>query len=1073
MSTMSKKSKGLFVVLPAAVLSVLLLPMLYAQHTVESALDDSGDTTLRHIIEQVAQDGDNIEFALPSGINTITLTQGLPIVIDAENLSIDGGSSGIIIDGNAAAGIFGIDEEISMLTLNNMTLQNGLAEAGGAINYVSLFGNDLEIKNTGTLTFVGNEAEGDGGAIYFNSFYFDIGTFTSTFGNLVLGNGIEFSENVAKGGGGGAIYAIGNVAIGDNAKFAGNKAEGDVEDLGGGTLIYLGLGGAICADEVNLGKNAIFTQNVANFDGGAIYSYGGAMLSDNAEFVGNEAGRDGGAIYALLDDVALGDNATFTGNTAKDGGGGAIYAWGGDVRLDDNAAFIGNKALGTAKWNANINDYEFFAHGGAIYAHGDGDITLGKNAEFAGNEATFNGGAIDSSMGNVTLGRGAVFTNNRAGGDGGAIYVYDNITLHGGTFFTGNSAGNAGGAIYNVGSISPAPSSPTTLTLDTTDGDIVFAGNTAKGEPNSIHLNQNAALYLGRDARTLGTTGGENNIYFDDPISSGTGGGNILVKQGSGFVQFLGNNDLNTTGVTGKSVEVESGTFRVADNAAFDATGGGEFSVGTYAELAGQGTIKADSFTIAGVISPDAWTYSRYDQGMIVSERKTGEATGTLTLEGDADFENTSMFDYQIDLKGGNNYDHDLLVVEKGNVTIKGGTLEVGLFGRGVFEAGTTMQVIGNNNLTGTFTPGGDYAEDYELTSDANGLWIEWLNTVMVLGEEDIFAGKNHAMKREVSAEMQRRFVDRLPSASVRMRWNDAVIRGVAPCNSVQSRNIESRSLPTSPSWNRWASITGDWFHRSNIGVHSGYDLSSAGVIAGMDKNITRNTFFGGAFAYNNGYLDFQNIRAADQIDAFRFALYGGWNKRNVYADVYAGYAKTWHDSKREVPRLAGAPVTARSKYNDNMLSTGVEFGHKYGALTPSIGLHYIHLYSPSVTEMGADADNFHYYGGSYNSLRMPMGAKLSWKLYSRSGIVFTPEFRAYYVREFLDDSARAVVSFNNVRSVNFLASGGNWGRNSARFGAGLNASLSDWLNFRIDYDYEVYNHTATNALGATLGVKW
>ena len=102
----------------------------------------------------------------------------------------------------------------------------------------------------------------------------------------------------------------------------------------------------------------------------------------------------------------------------------------------------------------------------------------------------------------------------------------------------------------------------------------------------------------------------------------------------------------------------------------------------------------------------------------------------------------------------------------------------------------------------------------------------------------------------------------------------------------------------------------------------------------------------------------------------------------------------------------------------------------------------------------------------------MPIGAKLSRDILA-SSIIWTPEVRAYYIREFADTSVRAQTSFDGVRGVSFAADSGNWGRNSGRFGIGLNAQLSDRLNFRVDYDYEAFRHTATSELGATLGVSW
>jgi outer membrane autotransporter protein len=88
-------------------------------------------------------------------------------------------------------------------------------------------------------------------------------------------------------------------------------------------------------------------------------------------------------------------------------------------------------------------------------------------------------------------------------------------------------------------------------------------------------------------------------------------------------------------------------------------------------------------------------------------------------------------------------------------------------------------------------------------------------------------------------------------------------------------------------------------------------------------------------------------------------------------------------------------------------------------------------------------------------------------------GILLTSEARMFYIRELADDAAWVRTSFNNAGSVSFFAASGSQGRNSARLGAGLNARLSDRMNFRVDYDYEVFDHTAANELSTTFAVRW
>jgi len=103
----------------------------------------------------------------------------------------------------------------------------------------------------------------------------------------------------------------------------------------------------------------------------------------------------------------------------------------------------------------------------------------------------------------------------------------------------------------------------------------------------------------------------------------------------------------------------------------------------------------------------------------------------------------------------------------------------------------------------------------------------------------------------------------------------------------------------------------------------------------------------------------------------------------------------------------------------------------------------------------------------------MPLGAKIARDIFGAKGIVWPPEARAFYTREFADASVRTSTAFANAASVPFYAESGNYGRNSGRFGVGLNASVSQNVTSRIDYDYKVYDHTTVSEFGGTLAVRW
>jgi len=325
----------------------------------------------------------------------------------------------------------------------------------------------------------------------------------------------------------------------------------------------------------------------------------------------------------------------------------------------------------------------------------------------------------------------------------------------------------------------------------------------------------------------------------------------------------------------------------------------------------------------------------------------------------------------------------------------------------------------------------------------------------------DAFAqlhGEAYASSKEASAQMQRRFTNLMP-------------------NGREIVSVESLKKHT----NRWGTVTGDWTGRKHIEMYSGYDLLACGFAIGTDITPKPNLLLGVALGYDISSQDFKSIRSENQTDSLRTMVYGSWFNGEYFVDGYGGYTKNFHDVERKINIVDNNndlfTGVARGRYNDDLGSFGADFGKlvKCGdhLLTPSIGLHYIHLFSPGVTEKDAGDANLHIHRHTYQSVRMPIGIKASQIVVGKHGGLWMPEVRVFYVREFADDSVRVRTSFDADRDVTFDAESGKWGRNSGRFGVGVNAKLSSRMNFRLDYDCEVYDHTSTNVVSTMFCMKW
>lgn len=219
-----------------------------------------------------------------------------------------------------------------------------------------------------------------------------------------VADGTTFDNNSKSAGAAGALKIMNGINIGNNVTFKNNKAEAPA--WGGGAL-YIKL--VKPSDAVNSATPSA-NQTVT--------------IDTNAVFTGNEANSLGGAIALEYGQLTIAEGARFENNKA--GTGGAIAMW-----------HDGNTNGETSGSQLNIS-----------------------KADFSGNEASFNGGALflaDTAGGEVTI-TDSTFTGNKAegaSGQGGAIANAGTLTVDGGTF-TQNSATLYGGAIGNAGTLTVA-----------------------------------------------------------------------------------------------------------------------------------------------------------------------------------------------------------------------------------------------------------------------------------------------------------------------------------------------------------------------------------------------------------------------------------------------------------------------------------------------------------------------------------------------------------------------------------------------------------------------------------------
>ena len=380
-----------------------------------SSVADSGPGTLREAIATANTNGefDTIQFALPAGPQTITLTSGELSITNAVDI-VGPGSDQLTISGNNSSRIFNVQELQSFefsVHIEGVKLTGGSAVDGGALRneFASVYLDDVIVT--------GNNATGNGGGI------------------LTIGE--EFNAETQ------ARFTL----ILTNSRVTGNSAGGS----GGG--IYNDK------DHVEL-WGSVIDSNQAVLDGGGVFTQADRsigigiglntlLVNDGSSINSNQARRNGGGIYAIDDHVGI-NRATVSNNTAAVDGGGiySIATQGPSQPLSVNVfegIISGNRAVAGA--------------GGGLFVDSDtlsissSTIELNSAAEgggifFGNSNANFTSGNVDYSTinGNVaTAGAGGGIyvsgTPQAVVGNGLQLYTY-NSTI------SGNRATTQGGGVY-------------------------------------------------------------------------------------------------------------------------------------------------------------------------------------------------------------------------------------------------------------------------------------------------------------------------------------------------------------------------------------------------------------------------------------------------------------------------------------------------------------------------------------------------------------------------------------------------------------------------------------------------
>ena len=390
---------------------------------------DAGAGSLRQAIADICAGG-TITF---DSDYTITLTSGeLGTSID---MTIDGGSHTVIVDGNAASRVFHITS--GTLNLKHLTIQNGQADNGGGID------------NAGTLTVTNCTVSGN--AVRWNG-----GGISNEYGNTLTVTSSTVSDNtVGDGGNGIGIYnGYGSTLTVTDSLISGNHAA-----FGNGGGIYSDLASTLTVTGSTISGNT----------GGGIDNSGSTVTITDSTISGNTSQIGGGIDNWGKLTVT---HSTISGNTATNGSGGGIKNT-GTLTLS-NSTISGNRAT--------------YGPGGGI--ENKGTLTS-KNNTVASNSASSFGGGIYSPDGTTFLNNTLLAGNSSRNCSG--TFTDNGYNLDDGDTCNFRATGSKHNADPMLGALAGNGGSTQTMALGTDSAAIDAGNDTVCSEAASVNgLDQRA-----------------------------------------------------------------------------------------------------------------------------------------------------------------------------------------------------------------------------------------------------------------------------------------------------------------------------------------------------------------------------------------------------------------------------------------------------------------------------------------------------------------------------------------------------------------------------------------------------
>lgn len=237
--------------------------------------------------------------------------------------------------------------------------------------------------------------------------------------------------------------------------------------------------------------------------------------------------------------------------------------------------------------------------------------------------------------------------------------------------------------------------------------------------------------------------------------------------------------------------------------------------------------------------------------------------------------------------------------------------------------------------------------------------------------------------------------------------------------------------------WGFFAAGVGEFGDVENTASARGSEFTTGGVTVGADYRLTEHFILGATMGYANTTSDL-NRGGHINIDSGKGSLYATVFDKGFYVNGIVGGGESSYETRR---RTFGGIARGDTNGEDVNALIGAGYDHHIGGLTvgPIASIQYTQVSLDGFTEKGSLAP-LHINSQSQDSLASNLGARACYAV-NVGHVIVTPEIRAQWQHEYLDDRAGIGSSFAGGDS--FTVYGPHIGRDALVLDAGASVRLT------------------------------